>query len=77
MSQTEWQEENMEFDNLHTLENFNDIYDNQAEMVIYEAISNSIDAGAKNIEIKTFNTKEIFSKEKPITNWEKLNTLDC
>ena len=53
MSQTEWQEADMEFDHLHALENFVDIYDNQAEMVIYESISNSIDAGAKNIEIKT------------------------
>jgi glutamine synthetase len=31
----------------------------------------------KNNEINNFNTKEIFSKEKPITDWEKLNTLDC
>ena len=53
MSQTEWQEADMEFDHLHALENFVDIYDNQAEMVVYESISNSIDAGAKNIEIKT------------------------
>ena len=53
MSQAEWQEADMEFDHLHALENFVDIYDNQAEMVIYESISNSIDAGAKNIEIKT------------------------
>ena len=35
MSQTEWQEADMEFDHLHALENFVDIYDNQAEMVIY------------------------------------------
>ena len=53
MSQTEWQEADMEFDHLHALENFDIIYDNQAEMVVYESISNSIDAGAKNIEIKT------------------------
>ena len=53
MSQNEWQEADMEFDHLHALENFVDIYDNQAEMVVYESISNSIDAGAKNIEIKT------------------------
>ena len=31
----------------------------------------------KNNEINNFNSKEIFSKEKPITDWEKLNTLDC
>ncbi len=31
----------------------------------------------KNNEINNFSAKEIFSKEKPITDWEKLNTLDC
>jgi glutamine synthetase len=31
----------------------------------------------KNNEINNFSTKEIFSKENPITDWEKLNTLDC
>jgi len=31
----------------------------------------------KNNEINNFNAKEIFSKEKPVTDWEKLNTLDC
>jgi len=31
----------------------------------------------KNNEINNFNAKEVFSKEKPITDWEKLNTLDC
>jgi glutamine synthetase len=31
----------------------------------------------KNNEINNFSDKEIFSKEKPITDWEKLNTLDC
>tara|TARA_B100001123_G_scaffold97599_1_gene112299 strand:+ start:325 stop:1653 length:1329 start_codon:yes stop_codon:yes gene_type:complete len=31
----------------------------------------------KNNEIDNFNSKENFSKEKPITEWEKLNTLDC
>jgi glutamine synthetase len=31
----------------------------------------------KNNEINNFNNKETFSKEKPITDWEKLNTLDC
>ncbi len=31
----------------------------------------------KNSEIINFNDKEVFSKEKPITDWEKLNTLDC
>jgi glutamine synthetase len=31
----------------------------------------------KNNEIDNFNTKENFAKEKPITDWEKFNTLDC
>lgn len=31
----------------------------------------------KKQEIKDFNTKETFSKGEPITEWEKLNTLDC
>ena len=31
----------------------------------------------KNNEINNFNSKETFLKEKPITDWEKLNTLDC
>ena len=31
----------------------------------------------KNNEINNFNSKENFSKDKPITDWEKLNTLDC
>jgi glutamine synthetase len=31
----------------------------------------------KNNEINNFNNNEIFSKENPITDWEKLNTLDC
>ena len=31
----------------------------------------------RNNEIDNFNTKEKFSKKEPITNWEKLNTLDC
>ena len=31
----------------------------------------------RNSEIKEFNSKENFDKTKPITNWEKDNTLDC
>ena len=31
----------------------------------------------KNDELNNFNSKENFSKEKPISDWEKLNTLDC
>ena len=33
--------------------------------------------GLKNNEINNFSAKENFSKNKPITDWEKLNTLDC
>ena len=31
----------------------------------------------KNLEIKDFNRKSKFDKKKPITDWEKNNTLDC
>ncbi len=31
----------------------------------------------KKQEIKNFNNKENFNKKKPITQWEKDNTLDC
>ena len=31
----------------------------------------------KNIEIDNFNKYETFDKKKPITEWEKNNTLDC
>jgi len=31
----------------------------------------------KEKELKDFNDKESFSKKDPITNWERLNTLDC
>ena len=31
----------------------------------------------KEKEIKDFYLKESFSKKSPITNWERLNTLDC
>ena len=31
----------------------------------------------KNNEIDNFNSNENFSKDKPITAWEKSNTLDC
>ena len=31
----------------------------------------------KKIEIKEFNSKEKFDKSKPITKWERQNTLDC
>ena len=53
MSQIEYDEQDMEFDNLHTIENFTDIYEDPATMVVEESISNSLDAGASNIDIKT------------------------
>ena len=31
----------------------------------------------KQQELKDFNSKETFSKEEHITEWEKTNTLDC
>ena len=31
----------------------------------------------KNSEIESFKLKENFDKLKPITNWERSNTLDC
>ena len=49
-----------------------------------EVLLNSF--GAKNIasylklkekELKDFNLKEKFSKKDPVTNWERINTLDC
>ncbi len=31
----------------------------------------------KNEELKEFSKTDVFDKKSPITNWEKLNTLDC
>ena len=31
----------------------------------------------KNSEIKIFQTKNKFNKRKPVSQWEKDNTLDC
>ena len=31
----------------------------------------------KESELKDFHSKEKFSKDDPITEWEKINTLDC
>ena len=31
----------------------------------------------KQQELKDFNSKESFSKKEPITEWERINTLDC
>ena len=46
------EEHDMQFDNLHTLENFLDIYNNSGEMVVTEAIANSLDVNADKIDIK-------------------------
>ena len=42
----------MEFDNLHALENYLDIYDNPGEAVVTEAIANSVDADSSRVDIK-------------------------
>ena len=31
----------------------------------------------KNKQIEDFSKEETFNKKNPITDWEKLNTLDC
>ena len=31
----------------------------------------------KNSEIKDFKRKEIFNKKRPVTMWERNNTLEC
>ena len=31
----------------------------------------------RNSEIKEFKQKERFNKRKPVTKWERTNTLDC
>ena len=58
-------------------ESLNKITDNK---VINEAFGkNVIDSYVKlkKIELKEFNSKEKFDKSKPITKWERQNTLDC
>ena len=57
-------EYDMEFDNLHALENFLDIYDSPGEAVVTEAIANSVDADSSRIDIKfglDHNEKRIIS----------------
>ena len=41
----------IEIDAMHTLENFCDAYDDEASIVVLEAIANALDAGADRIEI--------------------------
>ena len=58
-------------------ESLNKITDNK---VINKAFGkNVIDSYVKlkKIELKEFNIKEKFDKSKPITKWERQNTLDC
>ena len=31
----------------------------------------------KNLEIKNFKARNVFNKRKPVSQWEKDNTLDC
>ena len=45
-------EYDMQFDNLHALENFLDIYDSPGEAVVTEAIANSLDVDSGRIDIK-------------------------
>ena len=50
MSEIFHEEHDMQFDNLHTLENFLDIYNDSGEMVVTEAIANSLDVNATKID---------------------------
>jgi len=56
---------------LENLANSKEIKEAFGEQVINSYIK------LRNNEIDNFNSKETFSKEKPITEWEKVNTLDC
>ena len=56
---------------LEKLVNCNELKEAFGEKVINSYIK------LRNNEIDNFNSKENFSKDKPITTWEKLNTLDC
>ena len=56
---------------LENLNNSNELKEAFSEKVINSYIK------LKNNDIDNFNAKETFLKEKPITDWEKLNTLDC
>ena len=56
---------------LESLGNSKELKDAFGEKVINSYIK------LRDSEIENFNSKENFSKDKPITEWEKLNTLDC
>ncbi len=58
MSEIFHEEHDMQFDNLHTLENFLDIYNDSGEMVVTEAIANSLDVNATKIDIELKNNSD-------------------
>ena len=81
MSQITYREQPMEFDLQHALENFANMYDSHALMLVDESISNSLDAGASNIDIKIETTSGAASisfldngpgmNESQFTNYQK------
>jgi len=58
-------------DSLNELNNSNELKEAFGEDVINSYVK------LKNIEIEDFDKYETFDKAKPVTNWEKNNTLDC
>ncbi len=62
------------FDLESALENLNN--SKELKEAFGEKVINSY-VKLRNNEIDNFNSKDSFSKDKPITEWEKLNTLDC
>ena len=58
-------------DSLQKLEDNKDINEIFGEDVIKSYIK------LRNQEIDNFNLDETFDKNKPVTDWEKKNTLDC
>tara|TARA_Y100001958_G_C20830964_1_gene281758 strand:- start:350 stop:583 length:234 start_codon:yes stop_codon:yes gene_type:complete len=56
---------------IRLLENSKSLKDAFGENVIKSYIK------LKKQEIKNFNKKEKFNKKRPVTQWEKDNTLDC
>ena len=42
-----------------------------------EGVLHQLGREGRKQELKDFHSKESFSKKSPITDWEKLNTLDC
>ena len=56
---------NIEIDAMHTLENFCDAYDDEASIVVLEAIANALDAKADRIEISFSDKTIIFTDNGP------------